>query len=451
MTDQPDIASSTESFSGRVVVLFATSVVTTGIAIVNGFMLARVLGPSGKGDFYLLTMLPVSVMVLIQLGLPQAFGFFAARGKTVGINTMTLVLTAALCIPALIATLALLPLLRSTVLHSLDPYLIILAMAVLPLMLNGTFTTGILLARHAVRWFAAVNIGLTVTSICLYALVVGVLGLGLVGALWTTLLIAFIGPIGFFIGSARASARVPDAERLSYRELLGYALPLYPGNLTQYFSLRVDVYLLAALVADPSAPLGYYSMAVTMAQLVFFLPNAVSTVFFPHVAGSRREESDRQVGAVSRVTILITAGVAIALIPVATVLIHLILPAFVPALPPFYLLLPGVVALSVTKVLSSYVAGVGRTVWTSYVNVGSLILNLVANLILIPRFGIMGASAASVISYSASTVAFTVLASRLAHGSVAEFWVPRADDVRFVVGTMIGMGRRVLHRVVNSS
>jgi O-antigen/teichoic acid export membrane protein len=174
-------------------------------------------------------------------------------------------------------------------------------------------------------------------------------------------------------------------------------------------------------------------------------------VFFPHVAGSKREEADRQVGAVSRVTILITSGVAIALIPVATLLIHLILPAFVPALPPFYLLLPGVVALSVTKVLSSYVAGVGRTVWTSYVNVGSLILNVAANVVLIPRFGIIGASAASVISYSASTIAFTLLAARLAHGSVAEFWIPRGNDVRFVLSTMIGMGRRVIRRVLSPS
>jgi O-antigen/teichoic acid export membrane protein len=429
-------------------ILFGASVVTTGLAVINGFMLARILGPSGKGDFYLLTLFPVSVMILLQLGLPQAFGFYAARGRTRGLNRMTVVLTGALAIPAIIAAIAALPLLRSTILRGLDPLQIIVALAVLPLILNATFTTGILLARREVRWFAAVNVGLTVVSICSYVLVVAVLGFGLWGALWTTLAIAFLGPIGFFIGAARASARVPNAGGLSYRELFRYALPLYPGNLTEYFSLRVDVYLLAALLADPSAPLGFYSMAVTMAQLLFFLPDAVSSVFFPHVAGSVREESDRQVATVSRVTLLITVAGGIALVPFATILINLLLPAFVDALPPFYLLLPGVAALSVTKVLSSYVAGVEKPVWTSYINVAALVVNVIANLILIPTFGIIGAAGASLISYSASAIAFSVLTARLTDTPIAAFWIPRVADFQYAVVSLIAIGRRVLRRPV---
>jgi len=446
MTADPGAQTSVESFSGRVLVLFTTSVITTGIGIVNGFMLARFLGPSGKGDFYLLTLLPVTIMVLLQLGLPQALGFYTARGQTIGISAQTVVLTAALCIPALAATLALLPVLRATILDFLDPGQIILGLSVLPLALNATFTTGILLGRQAVRWYSLVNIGLTVVGFGVYVLLVGVLGFGLIGALWAALLVSAIGAVGYFIGTARGVGNIPQTARVSFRELFRFGLPLWPGTLTQFFALRVDVYLLAWLLASPSAPLGYYSMAVTMAQLVFFLPNAVSTVFFPHVAGSTREDSDRQVAMVSRITLITTAGVAAALVPVATILIHLVLPAFDEALPAFYVLLPGVVALSLTKVLSSYVAGVGMTGWTSVINVGALVLNVIANLLLIPRLGIVGAAAASLISYSASALAFTILATRLAHASVADFWIPRWGDVRFTASTMIGMGRRVLRR-----
>jgi O-antigen/teichoic acid export membrane protein len=435
-----------ESFSGRVVILFGSSVVTTGIAIVIGFLLARVLGPSGKGDYYLATQLPVTVMVLLQLGLPQAFGYFAARGQTRGLAAKTVVLTTVLCVPALLAIVALMPILRATVLHGLDPFLVLLGIAVLPVMLNATYTTGIILARGVVGPYAAVSIGQVVVSFVLFMVVVGLLGGGLVAALWITLAVAILAPIGYFLIAARATAAVVDAAPVSYRELLSFGLPLYPGSITQYFSLRVDVYILAWVLADPSAPLGFYSMAVTMAQLLFFLPNAVSQIFFPHVAGSTREESDRQVAVVARVTLLITTTGAILLVPVATVLIHLLLPAFVDSLPAFYLLLPGVVALSLTKVLSSYVAGVGRTSAISWINIGALVLNVVANLVLIPPYGIVGAAASSLISYAASAVAFSVLAARLASGSAVDFWSPRGSDVRFAIATGIGLGRRVLRR-----
>ena len=147
---------------------------------------------------------------------------------------------------------------------------------------------------------------------------------------------------------------------MSYRELVRYGLRFYPASLTGFFSYRVDAYMIAFLLVAPSEPLGYYSMAVGLAEMVFFFPNAVSNLFFPHVAGSPREDSDRQVAMVSRVTLLVTGAFALALIPAAVVMIWVVLPDFGPAIPPLLVLLPGVVALSVAKVVGGFVAGIGR-------------------------------------------------------------------------------------------
>src|SRR5688572_3947751 len=45
-------------FSGRVATMFTSRVMVAGIAIVNSFLLARLIGPAGKGDFYLIAMIP---------------------------------------------------------------------------------------------------------------------------------------------------------------------------------------------------------------------------------------------------------------------------------------------------------------------------------------------------------------------------------------------------------
>lgn len=436
-------------FSDRVVVLFLTSVVTAGIGIFNGFVLARLLGPSAKGDYYLITLLPTTVMVLVQLGLPQAFNYYAAKGRTHRLTAKALLLTAAIGLPAFAVTVLLLPWLRGAFLAELEPRQVIFGLLTLPIALLATFTTGIVLGRQAVRLYAAVNITQVLAYSVLLVVLVAVLGFGLPGALFIFLVTVTMQSVGFLIGSFRRTAVSPDGDDVSVRDLFRFGLRLYPGSMTHFFSYRADVFILAALLAEPSAPLGYYSMAVSMAEMVFFFPNAVGTLLFPHVAGSATEDSARQVPMVSRVTLMVTAAFGLALVPVATVLIPTFLPAFVPALAALYILLPGVVALSVTKVLAGYVSGLGRTGLTSSVHLSAFLLNVAVNLFFIPRFGILGAAAASLISYTVSSIAFSVIAARLAGARALDFWLPRRSDLRFVQGTVVTLGRRVLRRSVD--
>ena len=446
MEDSPRATAAGQPFSDRVVVLFVTQVITAGVGIFNGFVLAHLLGPSAKGDYYLLTLLPSTIMVLIQLGLPQAFGFYAARGATRGLTARSLVLTAAIALPAFAAAVALLPVLQATFMANLEPVLIVFALLTLPLALSATFTTGIVLGRQAVRWYSAVSITHALAYSVLLVVIVAALGLGLVGALVVFVAVAGIQAAGSLLGATRATANREGSTTVSVRELFRYGLPIYPSIITQFFSYRADVFMLALLLPDPSAPLGYYSMGVSMAEMVFFFPNAVSILLFPHVAGSAREDSDRQIPMVTRVTLLTTAFFGLALVPVAFVLITVLLPDFTPALPALYILLPGVVTLSVSKVLSGYLAGLGRTGLTSTLSIGAFVLNIAVNLVLIPRFGILGAAAASLISYTASSLAYTIIASRLAGARWVDFWIPRWSDIRFAVGTMTKLLSRLLRR-----
>ena len=429
-------------FSGRVVVLFSTQIVGALVGILNGILLARLLGPAGKGDYYLLILLPSTAMVLVQFGLPQAVSFYTARGRTAGIMSRTFVLTVALSVGALLAVALLLPFLQDAILHgiSLDQFLV--PLVALPIAVSATFTTAIIMGRRAVRWYSGINIAYPIgTGLLLVAL--GVLGPSVMGALVVYLIAITMRAIALAIGARRVSADNAGAESVSYRELVRYGLRVYPASLTGFFIYRVDAYLIAFLLVAPAVQLGYYSMAVGLAEMVFFFPNAVSNLFFPHVAGSTREESDRQVAMVSRVTLLVTGAFALALIPAAAVMIWVVLPDFGPALPALIVLLPGVVALSLAKVVGAFVVGIGRPEIDSYVSVGALIVNIIANLILIPRLGIVGAAAASLISYSLTSLLLTLAAARFTTTSVADFWVPRASDVRFVVATSLGLVRRL--------
>jgi O-antigen/teichoic acid export membrane protein len=439
--DEPSRA---DTFSGRVLVVFGTQVFGAGIGIINGILLARLLGPAAKGDYYFLVLLPATTIILLQLGLPQAFGFFAARGQTIGMLGKTIVLTAILSILALLVLLVVLPILSGIFPPGIGVEQILFAFLALPLALNATFTTGIVTGRQAVRWYAGINMAYPIVSTVLLVVILGGLGGSVTGAIAVYVIVSSIQSLGFAIGARWVSARNPEPAEVSYRELLRYGLPYYPGSLTQFFSARADVFLIAWLVADAAAPLGYYSMAVGLAELVFYFPNAVATLFFPHVAGASREESDSQVAMVARVSLLVTAGVALALAPAAVVMIYVLLPAFVPSLPALFILLPGVVALSATRVVYVYLTGIGKPALTSYINVFAFVLNIVLNIFLIPRYGIEGAAAASLVSYSVSAILLTTVAARLSGMHMWDLWLVRGSDLRFTVRMSKALGRRVL-------
>jgi O-antigen/teichoic acid export membrane protein len=441
-----DQSRSAEDFSGRVLSFFLTQVLTAALGIFNGFFLARLIGPSGKGDYYLVTFLPPTLMVLAQLGLPQAINFFSARSQTRGLVRTTILLAIGIAGPILLVVFAFLPVIQRAMFHGLDATLIVVPLLCLPLILNATFTTAIVVGRQAARWLAIVYPATSAAATVLIVVLAGILGLGVWGAILAYVATSIIQFLGFLYAAIRVSRTVPDPGRIRIRALFRYGLPYYPGSLTSFFGYRADVYLLALLLADAAAPLGYYSLSVSFAELVFFLPNAVAAFFFPHVAGSSHEDSARQVPVVSRVTLLVTAATGLALVPVSAIAIRLLLPAFEASLAPLYILLPGVVAISVSKVLAGYLSGLGRTGTTSVVSVSAFALNVVINLILIPPFGINGAAAASLISYTASSIAYSFLSARLAGVSWTAFWIPRGSDVRYTIATSMGILRRILRR-----
>ena len=131
------------------------------------------------------------------------------------------------------------------------------------------------------------------------------------------------------------------------------------------------------------------------------------------------------------------------MVPAATLMVWILLPAYGPSLPALYLLLPGVVAFSVTFALGGYLTGIDRPGITSGVSIVALVTNVVANLILIPRFGIEGAASASLISYSLSSALLTIVVARQTKASFLAFWVPTPSDLRYAASTTISLLSRM--------
>jgi Membrane protein involved in the export of O-antigen and teichoic acid len=408
----------------------ATRVTQFVIGFGTSFLMARLLGPDGRGVYYLVVLTPSMLFALGQFGLPSAVSFFAGRGRSGrSLQRLSLVLAGVLAAALLAATIPAVPFLTRSMLRAAPPDLLRLALISLPLQFVASFGGALLIGRQTMRRYNVILVLQSAGALLSVVVLVGVLGMGVTGAVIGNLIVAAAGALAITIEARRVTRNDPETRPVRLGELARYGAKLYPASLSSFFSYRADVFLLGLLLGDAGA-IGLYSMAVSLAELTFFVPDSVSTVFFPRVAAAERASADEMTPLVSRFTVMVTALSVVGLVPAAFVLVRVILPAFTASLPAFLVILPGIVALSVAKVLSSYISGLGLPLPVAAASVSALIVNVIANLLLIPLWGIVGASAASLVSYTIHAAILVAMASRLTRRGWMDFLIPGPPEAR---------------------
>jgi O-antigen/teichoic acid export membrane protein len=176
-----------------------------------------------------------------------------------------------------------------------------------------------------------------------------------------------------------------------------------------------------------------------MSEAMWLLANGVSTVVFPRVAASERAEANRMTAVVARNTLLATAIGCLAMLLLGRWLVQTIFTArMLPAVTPLLLLLPGTVALSFGKVASSYFGGIGKPIYGAYVAPINLVLTVLLDVVLIPRYGIEGAAVASTTIYTAGSAIALVIFCIESGNSVWQSVIVQPEDFRLYVKLISG-------------
>lgn len=129
------------------------------------------------------------------------------------------------------------------------------------------------------------------------------------------------------------------------KESLRYGGKGYVGNIAQFLNYRLNIFLVAYFL--DVAAVGFYVLAVGMAERLWMIPGSIGTVLFPRVAAIDKTQANQLTPKVSRHTLFIVFMLSIVLLALARPLIQLLFgTAFLPSVEPLMVLLPGIVALS---------------------------------------------------------------------------------------------------------
>lgn len=169
------------------------------------------------------------------------------------------------------------------------------------------------------------------------------------------------------------------------------------ANALLVLATRIDVLFVYAI--DGRASAGRYSVALTMGQLVTFASLALSFALFPRIAQMTEQEGIDMVARASRLglaTSMLSALVLLMLIPIGTPLAFG--RAYMPSIGPALLLLPGGVLWAQQSLMARARTALGHTRLQLYAYGSTLTMMIALDLLLIPKWGTMGAAAASTLS-----------------------------------------------------
>ena len=431
-------ANDTSLFASRVVVIFATKIAQFVMGGATLFLALVLLSTAQYGEYGVLLTWVGLLFAFGQLGMPAAMTYMAGRGGSVkSLQRIELGLTAAISLALAAAAIVALPVLETTALKALagsdatasDDLLRLMLVAV-PMLLLTQFGAGILYTHGENRAYNRIQVAVAAAMLILTALLLGFVPFGVSGAIAAYLIANGAGAIAVVYEVHKLARRTEGtlSGPVPFGEFARYGLKLYPQSITSFFSYRADVLLLSWMLGDLKVIAAYY-MAVRIAEMTFYVPDSISAMLYPAISASNRAEADRLAPAVSRMAMLTTFMAAVAVVPAGFVMIFGFLrPEYHAAFPALVVIMPGILSLSLSKVLASYVSGLGRPIATAVAGIVGLTVNLAANLILIPRWGIVGASAASLISYTCHASILLFVSSRWAKVSPLAFIVPRRAE-----------------------
>jgi O-antigen/teichoic acid export membrane protein len=422
--------------------VFAAQIVMLLSGVLNNFFVARLGGPDGKGFIYTLQLFSAAGLVFTNFGIGPAAVYHFRRDDGFSVEEIA----AGLLWPSLLlgcVPLALMAVLRYSsiaLFHSSTwASAAMLAFAVIPAYTLAWNLGYLYLARGEIGGYNILRVSQSAfITVLLVGLFVAhltqlkILVLAWIAGVCAPALLAVI-----VLGRTVGIWTMPSRRFVKHAFEFGWRSHL--GAVVQYMQHRADVVLVMYFL--PLRALGIYSLAVGLVELLWYVPQSVSQVLLPHIAGSSESDADSITSAFCRASIGAAALLSLLLGVISSIVIPWLLPAFREAIAAIWIMLPGAVAASVFKVLSADLNGRGQPLRTLFPASAGLAFSVAGCCYAIPRFGMLGAAAITSLSYLLNASLYILIYARTSSLTPGSLIIMRSADLAWYRRLLLA-GRR---------
>ncbi len=416
-----------------------------GINAGTGILCARALGPTGRGELAAMILWPVLLGSALTLGVPSALTYQMQRSP----EKRSELVGAALFIACLTALLGMIVGVVGMPywLPQYSPHTILFAR----ILLLGTPLTTLLLAGRAAlesqgKFSASNKLLFATPALTLIWLVI----LKLTGTLTPVSAAIAYGPVGIppLIWMLRRLNEYHPSLR-HFREatrLLGsYGLRSYGIDLCGTMALYVDQALVVRLLL-PSL-MGAYVVALSLSRMLNAFHTSVVMVLFPRSVGLERNHVVAMTGRAARMSTMLTSCAGLVIVIFGPQVLTMLYGAgYRDATAVLRVLVAEVVISGATLVLSQAFMALSRPGVVTTLQIVGLLFTIPLLLLLTPRFGLLGAGLALLISTTVRFISVVVSYPIFLKTGFPQL-MPTAEDFTFMAVTVrrrLGGSRRRL-------
>ena len=427
------------TLGARIILLF--------LSLLIGIIVARTLGPSGKGLLAVVLMVGTTILHLSNLGINH-FNTYAISNKSVekkyiiGNSFWAGLIISIICFLVVL----ILALNFSLFFHNIPRSYLLLYLISLPFIFWSNFFYAILTGEQKFRKFNIFTIIAQAINLVGIVFLLLIFKLSVFYALiWYALVnvINALLPMGFVF--------LKDGFHFNFdlkvlKKSLNYGVKICLTGIFALLILRVDLYMVNFFKGMTEA--GFYSLASSFGDIFLILPFSIVTVIFPKInaEGGTKKESIAKYSRISLFLVfLIAIGTLLFIKPIIGLLYGQV---FLASVKPIILLLPGLIAWSGITVLGRYFFSIGYPLKLTISWFLVALLNIILNFIYIPQYGMIAAALSSTVSYILALGFHYYFFHKETGLGVYDVFVPRRAEIKSIFGRIIGFLRKDIKNVV---
>lgn len=422
-------------------VTYGTNLAVALLSLVNVLIVSRALGPTGRGDVVFLMTIAYLTAQLATFSIQESMGNLGGAEPKLrpALASNSLVLSL-LFGGAAAGILAALMEAFPRVAPDTAAGLRWLALASIPMLILQVALEFLVQADYRFTVSNAAWLLAPVTNVMVNGLLaaLGAITVGTAFGTWVAGQALGTALLAWYVARRLAGFGRPNPSLA--RRMVGFGLKAHGGRVLMWGNFRLDQWLVGS-IAGPRE-LGLYSVAVTWAETLFYLPTTLVAVQRPDLVRASRDQAARQAAALLRVAVVITVPLAVGLVLASPLLTVTIFGGeFRGSIDDLRALAAGALGIVALKLLGNALVAQRKPLLETAATGIAFTATIAFDILLIPPYGGLGAAVAASLAYMAGGVAVALIARRALGTRLADL-APRWSEVRSMWRTLRDSPRR---------
>lgn len=402
------------------------------LALGTQIILARFLGPEGRGSYAVCIMLAGILNIIFIPACDVAVVYFVSSGK-MNLSEGLIYAFVYGIIGSGIAILAgvLLTQFDLPIFDKADASSFYLAYFSIPFSLFALVFPRLLTATEDFLWFSLTTILIRLLQLILVFFFIGVFSLGVKGALLSVIISAMLTIIfSLTIITHKYDIKLEKPQMSKLFNMMHYGLRYYIGKISNLANVKAGTIILSFFATR--AQIGFFDIAMQLGTKTMLIPDALTVVLTPKVAKHKELKKDL-VAMCSRLTGIISFFILLFLTLFANQIVMVLFsPKFLAVVPLLRVIAIGVLIRSFSKVFVPYLLGTDHPgIISIAVSLGTTI-NLIILWALLPVIGLIAAGIATTSGYIISSLIIILSFKNAAQLSFKEIFTVKRNDFSFL-------------------